>query len=88
MLYPWSQEKVRLNEILQPLVDACGIIIQPEYATDPSLLDTRVQAAIPPDIAYLRGTTQLVQYQDQLKPIESLGAHRRTIPAISSSLAR
>lgn len=43
MLYQWSgEEEAKLNQILRPLVDACGIVIQPESTRDQALLDTRV----------------------------------------------
>jgi alpha-glucoside transport system substrate-binding protein len=81
MLYQWSgAEEERLNQILQPLVDACGLVIQPESTRDQALLDTRVQAGTPPDIVFWQ-VTQLVQYQDQLKPMDSLGAHRESYSA-------
>lgn len=76
MLYQWSgQEEERLNEILKPLVDACGIVLQPESTRDQALLDTKVQAGTPPDIAFWN-VAQLVQYQDKLKPMDSIGAQR------------
>lgn len=76
MLYQWSGvEEEQLNQILQPLVDACGIVIQPESTRDQALLDTRVQAGTPPDVAFWQ-VTQLEQYQDQLKTMDSLGANR------------
>ncbi|WKZ37358.1 MAG: ABC transporter substrate-binding protein [Anaerolineales bacterium] len=76
MLYQWSgQEEERLNQILQPLVDTCGIVLAPESTRDQALLDTRVQAGTPPDIAFWQ-VTQLVQYQNQLKTMDSLGANR------------
>ena len=74
MLYQWSgQEEERLNQILQPLVEACGIVLKPESTRDQALLDTRVQASTPPDIAFWN-ITQLTQYQDQLKTMDTLGA--------------
>lgn len=76
MLYQWSgQEEARLNEILKPLVDACGIVIKPESTRDQALLDTRVKAGTPPDIAFWN-VTQLTQYQNQLIPMDQLGADR------------
>jgi alpha-glucoside transport system substrate-binding protein len=75
MLYQWSgQEEQRLMEILKPLVDACGIVLKPETTRDQSLLDTRVQAGTPPDIAFWN-VAQLVQYQDILFPMDQLGAN-------------
>jgi alpha-glucoside transport system substrate-binding protein len=76
MLYQWSGvEETSLNTILQPLVDACGIVLKPESTRDQALLDTRVKAGTPPDIAFWN-VAQLVQYQDQLKTMDSLGAHK------------
>ncbi len=76
MLYQWSGvEETSLNTILQPLVTACGITLKPESTRDQGLLDTRVKAGTPPDIAFWN-VSQLVQYKDQLKPMDSLGAHK------------
>lgn len=75
MLYQWSgQEEERLNQILQPLVDACGIVLAPESTRDQALLDTRVKAGTPPDIAFWN-VTQLEQYKDQLKAMPDLGVN-------------
>ncbi|MEJ2597843.1 MAG: hypothetical protein P8Z00_05885 [Anaerolineales bacterium] len=53
MLYQWSGvEEEQLNQILQPLVDACGIVLKPESTRDQALLDTRVKAGTPPDVAF------------------------------------
>jgi alpha-glucoside transport system substrate-binding protein len=74
MLYQWSGvEEAALNQVLQPLVDACGIVLEPESTRDQALLDTRVQAGTPPDVAFWQ-VSQLVQYQDQLIPMDTLGA--------------
>jgi len=76
MLYQWSgAEETRLNVILKPLVDACGIVLKPESTRDQALLDTKVQAGTPPDIAFWN-VNQLIQYQDKLVPMDQLGAHR------------
>ena len=75
MLYQWSGvEEASLNQVLQPLVEACGISLKPESTRDQALLDTKVQAGTPPDIAFWN-VSQLVQYQDLLKPMDTLGAH-------------
>lgn len=75
MLYQWSgAEEERLNEILAPFVDACGIVLKPESSRDQALLDTKVQAGTPPDIAFYN-VAQLVQYEDVLKPMDTLGAY-------------
>jgi alpha-glucoside transport system substrate-binding protein len=74
MLYQWSgQEEERLNQILQPLVEACGIVLRPESTRDQALLDTRVQAGTPPDVAFWN-VTQLTQYQNNLFAMDELGA--------------
>jgi alpha-glucoside transport system substrate-binding protein len=74
MLYQWSgQEEERLNQILQPLVEACGIVLRPESTRDQALLDTRVQAGTPPDVAFWN-VTQLTQYQNSLFAMDELGA--------------
>jgi alpha-glucoside transport system substrate-binding protein len=76
MLYQWSGvEETNLNTVLKPLSDACGIVLKPESTRDQALLDTRVKAGTPPDIAFWN-VAQLVQYQDQLKTMDELGAHR------------
>src|SRR5512133_3854061 len=76
MLYQWSGvEEASLNQILKPLADKCGIVVKPESTRDQALLDTRVKAGTPPDIAFWN-VSQLVQYQDQLKTMDSLGANK------------
>lgn len=74
MLYQWSGvEEEKLNSILQPLADECGIVFQPESTRDQALLDTRVNAGTPPDIAFWN-VVQLRQYVDQLMAVdEDLG---------------
>ena len=75
MLYQWSgTEEENLNEILKPLVDACGIELAPESTRDHALLDTRVKAGTPPDIAFWT-TAALDLYQDQLVPIPDAGGN-------------
>lgn len=75
MLYQWSgTEEENLNKILEPFVQACGVVIKPESTRDQALLDTRVQAGTPPDITFWN-VTQLSQYKDLLKPMTDLGVH-------------
>ncbi len=75
MLYQWSGvEEENIMAILKPVVDACGIELEPESTRDQALLDTRVQAGTPPDIAFWN-VTQLEQYQDILVPLADLGVH-------------
>jgi len=76
LLYQWSgAEETSLNKVLQPLVDNCGIVLKPESTRDQALLDTRVKAGTPPDVAFWN-VAQLIQYKDQLKTMDELGAQR------------
>ncbi len=76
LLYQWSgQEEERWNQIVKPLVDKCGIVLKPESTRDQALLDTRVQAGTPPDVAFWN-VTQLQQYKDKLIDMETLGASK------------
>lgn len=80
MYYQWSgTEEEQLMSILQPLVDACGITLSPEASRDQALLDTRIQAGTPPDIAFFN-VVQLQQYADKLVPVADLGATEDNIP--------
>ncbi len=80
MLYQWSgAEEEKLNQILKPLVDACGIVLKPESTRDQALLDTKVKAGTPPDIAFWN-VVQLNQYKDLLKPMDTLGAVKANYP--------
>ena len=75
MLYQWSgTEEENLNAILKPLVDACGIVLAPESTRDHALLDTRVKAGTPPDIAFWTSSAMDL-YQDQLVPIDEAGGN-------------
>jgi len=76
MFYQWSgQEEAKLNTILKPLVDACGIVLKPTATRDPAVLDTQVKGGTPPDIAFWN-ITQAIQYQSQLIPMDTLGGHK------------
>ncbi len=76
MMYQWSGvEEENFNKVVQPLVDACGFVLKPESTRDQALLDTRVQAGTPPDIAFWN-ISQLVQYKDQLKAMDEIGGNR------------
>jgi alpha-glucoside transport system substrate-binding protein len=82
LFYQWSgTEEENLNAILKPLIDACGLVLQPESTRDQALLDTRVQAGTPPDIAFFN-VVQLSQYQDKLIPVDQLGVHAENYPAV------
>ena len=81
MIYQWSgTEEERLNEILQPFTDACGVVFAPESTRDQALLDTKVQAGTPPDIAFW-DIAQVEQYKDMLKTMDELGVHSENYAA-------
>jgi len=81
MYYQWSgTEEEQLMQVLQPLVDACGITLAPESSRDQALLDTRIQAGTPPDIAFFN-VTQLNQYKDRLVPVTELGVDEANLPS-------
>lgn len=81
MLYQWSgAEETRLQEILKPLVDACGIVLKPESTRDGSLLDTKVKAGTPPDVAFWT-LAAATRYQDKLFEMDKLGASKDSYPA-------
>ena len=68
MLYQWSgQEEQRFSDIISPLAEACGISFQPESTRDQALLDTKVQAGTPPDVAFWTSAAA-IRYQDILFP--------------------
>jgi len=76
MLYQWSgQEEASLNTILKPLGDACGIVFKPESTRDQALLDTKVQAGTPPDVAFWT-LAAANRYQDKVFTMDSLGASK------------
>ncbi len=86
MLYQWSGvEEENLNQILRPLIDECGIVIQAESTRDQAILDTRVQAGNPPDIAFWN-IVQVEQYQDQIVPINELGVDTDNYPQFWQNL--
>jgi alpha-glucoside transport system substrate-binding protein len=80
MYYQWSGvEEEQLMAILQPLVETCGITFSAEASRDQALLDTRIQAGTPPDIAFFN-VVQLQQYADRLIPVTELGVNEANIP--------
>lgn len=75
MLYQWSGiEEENLTKILTPWMQACGVTVTPEASRDQALLDTRIQAGTPPDVAFWT-VTQLTQYKDKLIDMATLGAN-------------
>jgi len=73
VMYQWSgAEEEKINAILKPLVDACGITLAAESTRDPAVLDTKVQST-PPDVLFWPTTAPLTLYTDKLIPLDTLG---------------
>jgi alpha-glucoside transport system substrate-binding protein len=86
MFYQWSgTEEEQFLSIMQPLVDACGITLAPEASRDQALLDTRIQAGTPPDIAFFN-VVQLQQYADKLMSLDEMGVPADNYPDFWSEL--
>ncbi|HVO41388.1 MAG TPA: ABC transporter substrate-binding protein [Aggregatilineales bacterium] len=76
VLYQWAgEEEQHFSNIVKPLADACGIVFKPESTRDQALLDTKVQAGTPPDIAFWTKVA-MIRYQDKLVPMDQLGANK------------
>ena len=74
MLYQWSgAEEEKLNAVLKPLVDACGIKVVAQSTRDAAVLDTKAKSE-PPDIVFWPTTAPLTLYTDQLQDLSTLGA--------------
>lgn len=77
VLYQWSgAEEESFNAAIAPVVEACGLTINPESSRDQALLDTRVQAGTPWDIVFWPTTGPVTQYTDKLTPLTDAGAHQ------------
>lgn len=74
MMYQWSgSEEEKINAILQPLVDQCGIKIVAESTRDAAVLDTKVKST-PPEILFWPTTAPLTLYADKLVDLKNDGA--------------
>lgn len=73
VMYQWSgAEEEKINAILKPLVDACGLEIVAESTRDSAVLDTKVKST-PPDVLFWPSTAPLGLYTDLLQPLDSVG---------------
>jgi alpha-glucoside transport system substrate-binding protein len=74
MIYQWSgNEESLISTILQPWVDACGVSIVPTSTRDSAVLDSMVKGGNAPDVVFW--PNPIAEYQDQLVPLDSLGAN-------------
>ena len=75
LLYQWSgAEEGKFAAVVKPLVDACGIVLEPESSRDQTLMDTRIKAGRPWDVVIWPTTLALAQYPDKLVSLEEAGA--------------
>ncbi|MGV8025108.1 MAG: ABC transporter substrate-binding protein [Anaerolineaceae bacterium] len=75
LIFQWAgTEEEKWNTILAPFVEECGVVLVPEATRDQAILDTKVQAGTPPDIAIVSVAAQIEQYKDILIPMDTLGA--------------
>jgi alpha-glucoside transport system substrate-binding protein len=75
LLYQWSgAEEGKFDAVVRPLVDACGIVLEPESSRDLTLMDTRIKAGRPWDVVIWPTTLALTQYPDKLVSLEEAGA--------------
>ncbi len=73
MMSQWSgAEEEKINAILKPFVDACGVVVTAESTRDNAVLDTRVKST-PPDVLFWPNLAPLTLYPDQLKDLAALG---------------
>jgi alpha-glucoside transport system substrate-binding protein len=76
VLYQWSDtQEQNFDKVLKPLVDACGIVLEPESSRDQALMDTRVKAGTTWDLVIWPTKWPLVEYADKLVTVEEAGAN-------------
>jgi len=74
VLYQWSgAEEEKINAVLKPLVDACGISVVATTTRDEAVLDTKAKSE-PPDVLFWPSTAPLTLYTDLLKDLDAVGA--------------
>jgi alpha-glucoside transport system substrate-binding protein len=80
MLSQWSgAEGEKLNAILAPFVEECGVEIVAEDTRDAAVLDTKAKST-PPDILFWPSTSPALLYTEQLQDMVSAGAHLDNYP--------
>lgn len=75
MIYQWTgAEEEKINAILAPFTDACGVAISAEATRDEAVLDTRLKSD-PPDVLFWPSTAPAILYPDQIRDLHALGAN-------------
>ena len=81
VLYQWSgAEEEKINAILKPFIDACGVEIIAESTRDAAVLDAKVKSE-PPDLIFWPTTAPLNLYGDMLKDLGQMGASAANYPS-------
>ena len=75
VIYQWSgAEEEKLNEILKPLVEKCGISIVAQSTRDLAVLDAAVQSA-GVDVVFWPQTAPATLYPDAIKDLSTVGGN-------------
>jgi alpha-glucoside transport system substrate-binding protein len=75
VMYQWSgAEEEKINAILAPFIEACGVGIVAETTRDAAVLDARVKST-PPDLVFWPSTAPATLYSDQLMDLGQLGVN-------------
>jgi alpha-glucoside transport system substrate-binding protein len=86
VLSQWSgAEEEKLNAVLKPLVDACGISIVAQATRDAAVLDTKAKSD-PPDVLFWPSTAPLALYGDKLQDLSGLGGEAGNYAAYWQSM--
>jgi alpha-glucoside transport system substrate-binding protein len=76
VVYEWSgAEQASFNDVIKPLIDACGIQVNATTSRDPAVLDTMVKST-PPDVLFWPDLSPVNLYADKLKALDSVGADK------------
>ncbi|MBN1267366.1 MAG: hypothetical protein JXA25_17880 [Anaerolineales bacterium] len=74
LMYQWTgAEEEKINAVLAPFVEACGVTIEAEATRDAAVLDTKAKST-PPDVLFWPSTSPALLYTDQLQDLGALGA--------------
>jgi alpha-glucoside transport system substrate-binding protein len=76
VIYQWTgAEEEKINAVLGPFVEACGVEIVAEATRDLAVLDTRVQSD-PPDVIFWPTTAPLTLYTDLILPLDTVSGNQ------------
>ncbi|MGD8603375.1 MAG: ABC transporter substrate-binding protein [Anaerolineales bacterium] len=76
VIYQWTgAEEEKINAVLAPFVETCGVEIVAEATRDLAVLDTRVQSDAP-DVVFWPSTAPLNLYTDMILPLDTISGHQ------------